>query len=124
MALKVNGVEISTQTDKFHWDKQFGLVDIAKAARRGRNLIELAGGFTYGVEIEEIYLVGDFALRQCGYQEYRLVQEPRLLTDGSWVYQGYPFYAGNMATPKVICGKRAAATSGSGSTSPRAHCSG
>mgnify|MGYP000849818411 FL=1 len=94
--LKVNGVEISTQTDKFHWDKQFGLVDIAKAARRGRNLIELAGGFTYGVEIEEIYLVGDFALRQCGYQEYRLVQEPRLLTDGSWVYQGYPFYAGNM----------------------------
>jgi hypothetical protein len=94
--LTVNGKPIGTETSGYYWDRQFGLIDIAKAVKPGKNIIELAGEFKYGVEIEEIYLVGDFALRQSGYQEYWLVQEPPLLTDGSWVYQGYPFYAGNM----------------------------
>ena len=94
--LKVNGVAINTETHQYCWDIQFGLVDIRKAVQCGRNLIELSGIFAYGVEIEDIYLVGDFALRQSGYQEYRLVQEPPALSNGSWVYQGYPFYAGNM----------------------------
>lgn len=94
--LKVNGVEISTNTDRYYWDKQFGQIDIGKAVKHGKNLIELAGDFQYGVDIEEIYLVGNFALRQSGYQAYRLVKEPSVMADGSWVYQGYPFYAGNM----------------------------
>ncbi len=94
--LKVNGRTVSTKTDRYYWDRQFGLVDICEHAAVGRNIIELSGEFYYGVELEEIYLVGDFALRQTGYNSYAVTGKPERLANGSWVYQGYPFYAGNI----------------------------
>lgn len=94
--LKVNGVKISTAVDRYYWDKQFGLIDISQAVITGTNIIEIKGIYQYGVDIEDIYLVGDFAVQQTSYKTYTITKEPRSLNNGSWVYQGYPFYAGNM----------------------------
>lgn len=94
--LQVNEHSLSTTTDNFCWDKRFGRIDITKAAIHGKNTIKLTGAYHYGIEIEDIYLVGDFAVKQRGYNSYTVIREPCTLTNGSWVYQGYPFYAGNM----------------------------
>lgn len=94
--LKVNGIKICTATDQYYWDKQFGLIDISQAVITGKNIIEIEGVYQYGIDIEDIYLVGDFAVQQKGYKTYTITKEPQFLNNGSWVYQGYPFYAGNM----------------------------
>ncbi len=94
--LKVNEIEISTETSEYHWDKKFGKIDISKVVKLGENSIELTTDYCYGIDIEDIYLIGNFALSQKGYKTYSLVSEPLELQSGSWVYQGYPFYAGNM----------------------------
>ena len=46
-------------------------------------------------EIEDMYLIGDFAV---GSEEegFPIIKEPETLSTGSWVTQGYPFYSGSM----------------------------
>ncbi|MFW5980477.1 MAG: glycosyl hydrolase, partial [Halanaerobiaceae bacterium] len=94
--LRVNGVGLDSRTEKYQWDKQFGLLDISDRVQKGENTIELSCIYQYGVEIEKIYLVGDFAVKQTGYKNFTITKEPPVLRNGSWVYQGYPFYSGNM----------------------------
>src|SRR5262249_19287900 len=81
----------------WQWDRQFGKVDVGARLKRGSNEIRLATTFKPGVEIEDAFLVGDFAVKQTGETRYVLVREGGDLRGGSWVEQGYPFYVGNMS---------------------------
>jgi len=81
----------------WHWDRQFGTIDLRGRLRRGVNWIELSTIYRPGVEIEDVYLVGDFATKKLTGDRYILVREPKHLTHVSWVDQGYHFYAGNMS---------------------------
>ncbi len=83
--------------DGWHWDKQFGRVNVGKYIRRGTNQIELSAVYKPGVEIEDIFLIGDFATSKVSNTRYVLVAEPMELRAGSWVEQGYHFYSGNMS---------------------------
>lgn len=100
--LKVNDHPISTHGLGWHWDKQFGRVDIASFITRGENTIELSCAYDLDTEIEDIYLVGDFAVERRGTNQYVLTSELDHLEDGDWTQQGYPFYAGNMIYDKEI----------------------
>ena len=94
--VKVNGVQVSTDTSEWHWDKQFGKIDISKHIIIGENIIELSSIFNWEVPVEDIYLVGDFGVKRTSETEFVLTKEPETLKNGSWVEQGYPFYAGTM----------------------------
>ncbi len=94
--LQINGIPVDTETDSYYWDKQFSLLDISNLVQTGNNTVLLKTDYRYGIEVEDIYLVGDFAVKQVGYKDYLLTEEENKISDGSWVYQGYPFYAGNL----------------------------
>lgn len=83
--------------DGWHWDKQFGRVNVGNRIRRGTNQIELSTVYKLGVEIEDIFLIGDFATSKVSDTKYVLVAEPMELRAGNWVDQGYHFYSGNIA---------------------------
>ncbi|MFQ6048115.1 MAG: hypothetical protein ACE5K7_01990, partial [Phycisphaerae bacterium] len=100
--LRVNGTPVRPEPGQWHWDRQFGKVRIGKLIRRGRNTIELAGRYCLEMEIEEIYLVGDFATQPTADERFALSAEPDHLDDGDWCPQGYHFYTGNMTYLKQV----------------------
>ena len=66
-------------------------VNVEKLARTGANEIRIAAApFDVKMELENIYLRGQFAVEATG-KGFRLVA-PRALEFGSWLKQGYPFY--------------------------------
>ena len=100
--LRLNGNPVRTDTQEWHWDRQFSKVDIRDFTVKGTNEIKLRCNYQWDTEIEDIYLVGDFAVGQAGSlshernKKFRLVREPAQLESGDWGNQGYPFYSGNM----------------------------
>lgn len=94
--LLVNGQNVSTETAEWHWDKQFSKIDISSLVKDGENLIELSCQYGIDVQVEDMYLVGDFGVRQISSDKYIPTDEPEILKDGDWGEQGYPFYAGSM----------------------------
>ncbi|MBS7614833.1 hypothetical protein KEJ18_03780, partial [Candidatus Bathyarchaeota archaeon] len=100
--LKVNGKVFSTYVEDWHWDKQFGKIDISKAVQTGENIIELSGMFDIDTPIEDMYLVGDFGVKKLSDTEFALADEPEILKSGDWCEQGYSFYAGTMRYKTVF----------------------
>lgn len=94
--LSVNGRNVPTKAAKWHWDKQFGKIDISDYVRVGENLIKLSCRYNLDIPIEDFYLVGDFGVKKASETEYVLTGKPEVLRNGDWVEQGYPFYAGTM----------------------------
>ena len=60
--------------------------------REGENEILLEIDYTHDMELEDVYIIGDFAVDACG----RIAAEPGKLRFGDWCLQGYPHYAGSM----------------------------
>jgi hypothetical protein len=94
-SISVNG-EKAEKRDGWHWDRQFGKLDISELVRKGRNTIAISCNYDLDVHIEDMYLVGDFGVRRLSGTKYILTDEPKKLLDGNWGDQGYPFYAGNI----------------------------
>ena len=94
--LIVNSKNVSTETDNWHWDKQFSKIDISSAVQKGENVIELSCQYGMGVQVEDVYLIGDFGVRKIAGDKYILTGEPEQLKNGDWGEQGYPFYAGSI----------------------------
>ncbi len=94
--IKCNGQAV-TQRDGWHWDRQFGKMQLGALVRRGRNTLELTTTYKPGVEIEDIFVIGDFATHKLADTAYAITAEPRQLAAGDWTGQGYHFYSGNIA---------------------------
>ncbi|MBE3577599.1 MAG: hypothetical protein IMX00_07890 [Limnochordales bacterium] len=106
MRVTVNGQLLDLSDDAvepFYWDPDFEAVDITNLIREGENRIRLEFlSAADGPEVEEIYLAGDFQVRQdqSRYPDapggFFLAPEPSLvqLAAGDWGPQGYPFYSG------------------------------
>lgn len=101
--ITINGKSVEYKDNLHHWDIQFLKIDITALVNSGCNEICISGVFTWDTEIEDIYLVGEFALRERPdnwkgklTSTYALVAEPGFLHNGSWTEQGYPFYSGSM----------------------------
>jgi len=99
-ALLVNGKPVSTETSDWCWDKQFGKVDITANVKKGANELELSCRYDLDVEVEDIFLVGDFGVRRIDPSRFVIAREPTQLKDGSWVDQGFPFYSGTLRYQK------------------------
>jgi hypothetical protein len=59
---------------------------------RGANQIIVGCKYTHDMELEDVYLCGDFAVDMKG----RITSEPDKLHFGDWCLQGYPNYAGSI----------------------------
>lgn len=94
--LTVNGRDVDLGSSRWRWDRTFRVYDVTEMIQPGANGVELHGTFGVSAEIEPVYLVGDFGVRLQGHTGTAMVDEPTELRDGSWVQQGYPFYAGAM----------------------------
>ncbi len=120
--ITVNGQAVESTTDDWYCDRSFGVVEIGPAVSQGTNCIEISRDFeklrtasglirlfstSTGVEIENAYLIGDFAVeaavsgnrqrpQSLRYQpDFRLV-EPRSETNGDLIADGLPFFCGTL----------------------------
>lgn len=133
----VNGEAIAKNVEGFYRDTAFKVIDIRKYVKQGSNEIKLSCEFvqseavyenmkkslvfeseknklTYDMEIEAVYLIGDFAVNsddEWVYGERRgvatngnffITEQKATVTDGDIVPQGYPFFAGEVTFKKVI----------------------
>lgn len=104
--IEVNGIEIKSRLAEagagagegerdFCWlDPAFKRLPVAGAWRKGKNDIRLFCRFHEDLPLETLYLLGRFSVVRAGRARYRLEPPRHYLTGGSWVEQGYPFYAG------------------------------
>ena len=128
--LRVNGEAVDYAGMPHYVDQSFHPVDISDLVRAGRNTVELSIAFepvptasfalaslyenTPGVELESIYLIGDFAVRAAVSPnearprcvrlspEFALAAEPVTSRDGNLVADGYPFFAGRLSVTHTV----------------------
>ncbi|MDP2983559.1 MAG: glycosyl hydrolase [Candidatus Latescibacter sp.] len=93
--VEVNGKQVETSAGKWHIDRAISGFAIAEQVVQGVNTIRAVTDFLWDTEIENIYLVGDFAVGQ-EEEGFPVTREPDTLSLGSWVEKGYPFYSGTM----------------------------
>jgi len=128
----VNGTEVTPDKANYWFDKSFATADIAALTKPGVNEIvievnhhqrdyvyyvlysgvseSLRNCLVFDVEIENIYLIGDFALRTNGIftdsvrssvlydGTFTLVAQPKVIPTRDIVRGGFPFYGGEIAS--------------------------
>ena len=127
--ITLNGRPAGSRWAAPYLDEALGPIDVAEAAREGDNVVEVARDFQPlpqpdfdhggrfqnlpGVELESIYLLGDFAVGgapsarparpRCVRQRpgFVLAAEPDT-TGGDLVADGYPFYAGSVTLGRRV----------------------
>jgi len=98
-SVSCNGTEIQPVEGAWWLDRAFGVYDIGRLAKAGKNRITLeAKPFTIHTELEAGYVLGDFDLESWE-KGFRLVPSGHK-TLGSWKAQGMPFYAGGVSYEK------------------------
>lgn len=91
--ITVNG-ELVSRTGQWWIDPAMRRIPVRDTLRKGVNIVEMARHFREDMSFEPIYLIGDFAVATRDMRTFTLEPEKGTLSLGSWVYQGYPFYAG------------------------------
>jgi hypothetical protein len=127
--IKVNGRSVKYEGLAYWIDRSFHPVDIADLVKEGRNVIELSIHFRplpkvpfslarlfeklEGVELESIYVIGDFAVegklspaepkpRCVRFSPDFKISAERQTTSGDLVSDGYPFYAGRISLTDTV----------------------
>lgn len=90
LEVRLNGVPCA-RAEGWFMDRGIGLFDLPPM-KPGHNEIALRGQYTADRELEDMYLIGDFAVSI----QRHVVREPEALHFGDWCLQGYPHYAGSM----------------------------
>lgn len=101
-AVRVNGEPVAIRSGTCRLDHHMGQTSIRDAVRRGENIIRLeAKPFSIFMEIEAVYLTGDFIVtKEEG--EWTIGRSERPLAVGSWREQGYPFYGSAVVYSKKV----------------------
>ena len=135
--ITVNRQTIDKNIDGFYFDTSLKVIDIFEYITEGKNEIALTCDFvqseqvyenaknslifeseknklSYDMEIEAIYLKGDFAVKtDCEFEnlernavrtngEFYLTKAPNTLSSGNVVTQGFPFFAGSMTFKQTV----------------------
>lgn len=88
----INGHEVPYLRDQHVLDHHNGVVDITSLLRAGENELSIiADKFDVRLELEPVYLRGDFSVTAVNGRW--VLDEPKPLSLGSWREQGYPFYS-------------------------------
>lgn len=89
--ITLNGEPISNAPVGWYLDRSFHKVALPPLAS-GANELILRGGYTNHMEIEDCFILGDFAVTP----DRVIVAEPQFLHFGDWTKQGYLHYAGSI----------------------------
>ena len=90
MEVRCNGA-VCSRADGYFLDPAIRLVELENV-QPGENQLLLRCEYTHEMELEDLYLLGNFALAA----DRALVREPKTLRFGDWCLQGYPNYPGSM----------------------------
>ncbi|WP_028548326.1 glycosyl hydrolase [Paenibacillus sp. UNC451MF] len=89
--IQLNGIPVHEPPNGWFLDRSFDKV-LLQGIRKGSNEIILTCKYHQRMEVEDIYLIGDFAVDM----ERKITTEPEMLGFGDWCSQGYYHYCGSM----------------------------
>lgn len=89
--ISLNGKSVNPVQNGWFLDRSFDKV-LLHGLRLGSNELILSCSYHLRMEVEDIYLAGNFAVDK----ERRITHEPQTLVLGDWCEQGYPHYCGSM----------------------------
>jgi hypothetical protein len=91
--VSVNDTEVKPEEGKWWLDRSFGVFAIGPLIKTGDNVVTVkASPMKIHAEIEPVYILGDFSVDPAAKGWY--ISAPKgLLTTGSWLNQGMPFYS-------------------------------
>ncbi|KQN99927.1 glycosyl hydrolase [Paenibacillus sp. Leaf72] len=87
----LNGKEVPAKAEGYYLDVSMKKLKLP-ALTVGINTIDIQISYQNDMELENGYLIGDFAVNE----HRELINEPLKLTYGDWRSQGYPYYCGSM----------------------------
>ncbi|MEI7027083.1 glycosyl hydrolase [Paenibacillus sp. y28] len=91
--IRLNRSAVENRADRWFLDRTFDCIRLESGfLRQGMNEIELSCAYTNAMELEDIYLIGEFGVSP----DRRIVSEPQRLHVGDWCLQGYYHYCGSM----------------------------
>lgn len=107
--IRVNRSEVRSSGAAYYRDWSFRRIDIRRQVRAGENLVEISRRFAppdpnavddpvryYGVDLEAVYVIGDFKLNDFSLSAESPVVGPDLIA------AGYPFFAGRITLSQDI----------------------
>ncbi len=98
-SVSCNGIQIEAVKDEWWLDRSFGVFEISKYLKAGRNTITIhAEPMDIHAELEPVYLTGDFGI-QPDNRGWTISRPPELEL-GSWKDQAMPFYSGSISYTK------------------------
>ncbi|WP_119319913.1 hypothetical protein [Capsulimonas corticalis] len=94
--ISLNGQAISSDADGWWVDAAFEKLALPAAAlQTGENILTLEIPFHAAINLEALYLLGDFGVRQQD-SHVLLTRRPKRLHVGDITEQGFPFYGGSL----------------------------
>jgi hypothetical protein len=100
--IRVNDINIKPKMEDFWLDWNFPKIDVSGLLSKGLNIIEIEGIVDLEPELENIYLLGEFAVKIEAKGRSRLVEEVKEMEIGDLCNAGYPFYAGEFEFEKDV----------------------
>jgi len=89
--IMLNGKEQKNAPSGWFLDRAFHRI-LLEDIKKGKNVLTLSCDYRNRMEVEDCYIIGDFALDT----NRRIIKEPAKLMPGDWNLQGYMHYAGSM----------------------------
>ncbi|MCD6386365.1 hypothetical protein J7M23_11380, partial [Candidatus Sumerlaeota bacterium] len=98
----VNDKQVHPAGNDYLYDMSFKKIDILESARKGNNTVRIHGTLQEDTELENIFIAGNFAVKQTADGSFILLNEPTQLSSRNLVQQGYPFFAGAIVLSQSI----------------------
>ena len=97
--VSLNGQQVAHADGERWFDVSMRRVEITPLVRQGVNIVRVKGRFARGTDVENCYVIGDFAVEM---PSRRIEREPDEVRCGDLVAQGYPFFAGIIALTQQV----------------------
>jgi hypothetical protein len=101
-AISVNDEPVAEDDAGWWVDQTFRKRSITGMLNSGENTIKLRGTATQDIELESVYVIGDFGVWTEDAQEFTIDREMTDSPGGDLVEQGFPFYAGSVTLEQRI----------------------
>ena len=96
--ITLNGIPVDQRFGDGYWvDKSFKTAPIGDLVKSGTNIVELRAKWHENIEVESIYILGDFEVENQSNRRFKLIEPGKKAVSGNLVYKGYPFFTGKMS---------------------------
>lgn len=99
--IRLNGRTVENW-ESVWWDPRFGIARISDQLRHGTNAIEVHGAVGIEPELEQLYVIGDFAVEAGARGASRIIEEKGTVNSSDLCKEGLPFYAGVVELAKTF----------------------